>query len=302
MPANSTTPAAARALENVGLADEGGDEARARARIDLLRVALLHQLARLHDRDAVGERQRLALVVRDEDEGAADLLVDAAQLLLHRLPELQVERRERLVEQQHLRPHDERARQRHALLLAARKLLDRAVGKLGRDAPAPACRRRAGRSPPAAAWRSSARRRCSGARSCAGTGRSPGTPCWSAASPGRAASRRRRRSRPCRLVGMMKPPIMRSSVVLPQPEGPRMATKSPRAMSRSSGFTATVVPKLLETPRSRTSGPAAADAADAAARRVQPANCPSGSPLTPASMAKMPPASGCSASSASLSP
>ena len=76
----------------------------------------------VHHGDAVGKRQRLALVVGDEDEGAADLLVHAAQLILHGVAQLQVECGKRLVEQQHLGPHDERPRQRHALLLAAGKL------------------------------------------------------------------------------------------------------------------------------------------------------------------------------------
>src|SRR5882672_4711796 len=57
----------------------------------------------------------------------------------------------------------------------------------------------------------------------------------------------------------MNPPIIRRSVVLPQPDGPRMARKSPAAMSRSSGLTASVVPNRFDRPRSRTSGLAEAD-------------------------------------------
>ena len=44
------------------------------------------------------------------------------QLLLHLLAQLEVERAERLVEQQHLRLVDERAGERHALALAAGEL------------------------------------------------------------------------------------------------------------------------------------------------------------------------------------
>src|SRR5262245_49947763 len=54
-------------------------------------------------------------------------------------------------------------------------------------------------------------------------------------------------------VGSTKPPIMRRSVVLPQPDGPRIAKKSPRRISRSTGLTADVLPKLFETFRSRRS-------------------------------------------------
>ncbi len=56
------------------------DETCRRRGIDGLGVALLLDAAGIHHRDAVGERQRLALVVGDEDEGAAELLVQAAQL------------------------------------------------------------------------------------------------------------------------------------------------------------------------------------------------------------------------------
>ncbi len=45
-----------------------------------------------------------------------------AQLDLHLLTQLQIERAERLVEQQHLRLVDQRPSQRHALLLSAREL------------------------------------------------------------------------------------------------------------------------------------------------------------------------------------
>ena len=48
--------------------------------------------------------------------------LDRLQLDLHLLAELEVERAERLVEQEDARPVDERARQRHALALAAREL------------------------------------------------------------------------------------------------------------------------------------------------------------------------------------
>ena len=61
--------------------------------------------------------------MRDVDERDPDLVLDALQLELHLLAELQVERAERLVEQEDARVVDERARERDALLLAARELL-----------------------------------------------------------------------------------------------------------------------------------------------------------------------------------
>ena len=56
------------------------------------------------------------------DERDPDLALDPLQLDLQALAQLQVERAERLVEQQHRGPVDERAGERDALLLAAREL------------------------------------------------------------------------------------------------------------------------------------------------------------------------------------
>ena len=72
---------------------------------------------------SIGHGQRLLLVVGDDHEGDADLVLQAHQLELHLLAQLLVERRERLVEQQHLGPLDQGAGQRDALALAAGELL-----------------------------------------------------------------------------------------------------------------------------------------------------------------------------------
>ena len=62
------------------------------------------------------------MVVRDEHEGDAERPLQRFKLLLHLLAQLQVERSQRLVEQQDLRLVDERARQRHPLPLPAGQL------------------------------------------------------------------------------------------------------------------------------------------------------------------------------------
>ena len=95
--------------------------------IDRLAVADLLDDALVHHGDAVRHGQRLALVVGDVDEGDADPLLDGAQLVAHMLAQLEVERRERLVEQQHLGLDRERAGDRDALLLAAGELADQLV-------------------------------------------------------------------------------------------------------------------------------------------------------------------------------
>src|SRR5882672_11037310 len=56
--------------------------------------------------------------------------------------------------------------------------------------------------------------------------------------------------------GVSKPAIMRSKVVLPQPEPPSSANSSPRGISRSTPSTATIVPKRLLAPAMLTIGSA----------------------------------------------
>ena len=59
------------------------------------------------------------------------------------------------------------------------------------------------------------------------------------------------------LSGWMKPAIMRSSVVLPQPDGPRIEKKLPRATLNDSSFTATCAAKRLVRALTSRSGAAA---------------------------------------------
>ena len=73
----------------------------------------------MHQHDAVGQRQCFLLVVRDVEHGHAERPVQARDLVLHLIAEIPVERAERLVHQQELGIEDERARERHALLLAS---------------------------------------------------------------------------------------------------------------------------------------------------------------------------------------
>ena len=99
--------------------------------VDRAPVADLLDHAVVHHRDAVGHGQRLALIVGDVDEGDADALLDRAQFGAHVLAQPQIERRQRLVEQQHLRLDRERAGDRDALLLAAGEFADLLVALPG---------------------------------------------------------------------------------------------------------------------------------------------------------------------------
>ncbi len=110
-------------LEHVDVADELGDELAVRILVDVLRRADLDDLARVHDADARRQRHRLFLVVRDDHEGDAELLLQVHQLELRVLAQLLVERAERLIEQQQLRSLHERTRERDALPLAAGQLM-----------------------------------------------------------------------------------------------------------------------------------------------------------------------------------
>ena len=66
----------------------------------------------------------------DEEEGDADVALDRLELHLHLLAQLEVERAERLVEQEHPRPVDEGAGERDPLALATRELAGAAVAEV----------------------------------------------------------------------------------------------------------------------------------------------------------------------------
>src|SRR4029077_16439573 len=101
---------------------EGGDEAIERMTVDLVGDVELAYAAVGNHCDAVGQAQRLALVVGHKDRGDAELALNLLELDLHRRAQVSIERRERLVQQQHLGTDDERAGKRDALLLPAREL------------------------------------------------------------------------------------------------------------------------------------------------------------------------------------
>ena len=146
--------------------------------VDLLRRRDLLQPARVEHRHPVRDRQRLGLVVRDEQRGDALGELQPPDLVAQLHPHPRVERRQRLVEQQHRGRHGQRPGQRHPLLLAAGELVRVRAARGRRARRAPAARRRApsplGRADLAA---SAARTRRSPRPSSSGTASRPGTPC-----------------------------------------------------------------------------------------------------------------------------
>ena len=154
-----------------------GEERRRRPLVEVARRALLLDAAGVHDDDAVGDRHRLLLVVRDVDHGEAEPLLQLADLLAHLAAQPGVEVAERLVEQQHRRLQHQGAGDGDALLLAARQLRRLALAvaveaDLGQALERLLLGLGLGDGPSAAG-----RRRRSPARSCAGRGRRTGTPC-----------------------------------------------------------------------------------------------------------------------------
>ncbi len=97
--------------------------------VELVGGAGLLDPAFVHHHQLAGDVHRLFLVVGDEDRRHVHLLVEAAQPGAQVLAHLGVERPERLVEQQHLRLHRQRPRQRHPLPLAAGELGGVAAGE-----------------------------------------------------------------------------------------------------------------------------------------------------------------------------
>ena len=130
-PAAATRRPPRRRRDQVGVADELGHEARGRTPVDVGARAGLFDGAGAHHDNAVGHAHGLFLVVRDKDEGDAQPGLQVLELKLHALAQLQVQRRQRLVQQQQLGPVDDGARQRHALLLSSGHLARVARAELG---------------------------------------------------------------------------------------------------------------------------------------------------------------------------
>ena len=228
----------------------------------------------------VAHRQRLLLVVGDQDEGDADVALQVLQLDLHVAAQLAVERRQRLVEQQHGRPVDQRAGQRDALLLAAGQLPDAPRARSPAGAPARAPRRRACRARPVEPGRALAQPVGDVVRDVEMREQRVVLEHHVDRPPvGRHADHRlARRSRPRPRSAARSRRSGAAQVVLPQPDGPRKEWNEPRGISNEMASTATTAPNRLVTPRNSTStGALAARVAAAAfgsANEVTPTSAP----------------------------
>ena len=84
----------------------------------------LQDLALVHHDDVIGQRHRLVLVVRDEDGGGLQALVQLSQFHAHQLTEFGIERAQRLVHQEGLRLAHDGPAERDALPVPAREPAD----------------------------------------------------------------------------------------------------------------------------------------------------------------------------------
>src|SRR5579885_774252 len=119
-----------------GVDGRDGGEQRARVRmmraqVDRLAVGKLHDLAEIHDRDAAADVLDHAQVVRDEQVGQVEPLLEVLQKVDDLRLDRYVERRNRLVEHQEARTDGQRARDPDALALAAGKFVRVAIERLG---------------------------------------------------------------------------------------------------------------------------------------------------------------------------
>ena len=119
-----------RAVDEVGLAQEAGDEPALRTVVDVLGSAHLLHPAAVHDGDPVGHVHGLFLVMGHVDHRHAEPLLDLLDLHLHLVAQVLVERAEGLVHQHHVRMEHHCPRNGDTLLLTARQLPGEAIGVL----------------------------------------------------------------------------------------------------------------------------------------------------------------------------
>jgi hypothetical protein len=111
-------------------ADETSDEGCLGSFENVPRRTRLPDVAGFHDDHQVGERHGLVLAMGHMHEADAEIALQALQFTAHMFAQERIKRRKRLVEQKNLRPRDEGARQRHALLLTAGQLRRQPIGKV----------------------------------------------------------------------------------------------------------------------------------------------------------------------------
>jgi hypothetical protein len=116
-------------------ADESGDPRGPRSLCDVIDGPILDDLAPLEDHEAVGQRNRLHRVVGDDDARTGEGVQAGAQIPADRQARLDVQCRERLIEQQHVGFIGQRTRERDPLCLPTRELMRPQPRDLGQADP-----------------------------------------------------------------------------------------------------------------------------------------------------------------------
>src|SRR5499425_328116 len=106
-------------LEDHRLTEEIAHEGGGGLFVERTRRADLLDASAVHQRDAIGEAERLDLIVSDEEHGDAEATLEELDLRAHLLAELRVEVAERLVEEEEIRLVDEGPAEGEALHLSA---------------------------------------------------------------------------------------------------------------------------------------------------------------------------------------
>ena len=122
--------------------DRNGREKRLRVRVhgrlvELLSSPDLHDPPEVHHRDAVGNVSDDREVVRNEDVGEPEIVLKLCDEIHDLCLNRDVERRDRLVEHDHLRVERECPRDTDSLSLSTRELVGKAVSVLGTQADGP---------------------------------------------------------------------------------------------------------------------------------------------------------------------
>src|SRR5215470_1443497 len=115
-------PVTPAAFDDVGRAQKRRDEFGLRVVVDFVGRAELFQPPTVENGDLIAHLHRLFLIVSDEERGNAQLSQQGPDLAPQPGPRLRVERAERFVDEQQVRLVSQRARDGHALLLAAGNL------------------------------------------------------------------------------------------------------------------------------------------------------------------------------------
>ena len=234
--------------------NSGEDTSRGRGRSMVMSFSIRPGPA-LMTRTRSASSDRLLNRMGDEDDGHAGARPDLQQLALQLLAGERVERTKRLVHQQDVGVVGKHARDRHALLHAARELARIAVGEALEADQLDELVGDRRRSPCAATGAGAARSRCSAEPSSRETARSPEIPCRGRC-PGPVIGLPSTKTSP--VVGSSKPATMRNSVDLPQPEAPIRQTNSPSrdvtSMRASASISSSPTGKRLVTPRMTTCG------------------------------------------------